>query len=51
MIPATYAQSAPSMNDVFAAEMICLEYCGYCCAVFAALENDLVSSASVLALT
>src|SRR3954451_22292684 len=39
------------MNDVCAAVMICFEYCGYCAAVFAALENDLVSSDCTLVLT
>src|SRR5215475_14497597 len=39
------------MKDVFAAEMICFEYCGYCCAVLAALENDLVSCDCTLVLT
>src|SRR3954470_12244498 len=31
--------------------MICFEYCGYCAAVFAALENDLVSSDWTFVLT
>ena len=31
--------------------MICFEYCGYCAAVFAALENDLVSWDWTLVLT
>ena len=30
-----------------AAEVICLAYCGYRCAVSAALENDFVSSVLV----
>ena len=44
MIPAVYAQSAPSRNEDFAPAMICVAYCGYCCATSAALENDFVSS-------
>src|SRR4051794_41972226 len=39
------------MNEVCAAAMICFEYCGYCAAVFAALENDFVSSDCTLVLT
>src|SRR5437899_5922075 len=31
--------------------MICFEYCGYCVAVFAALENEFVSCDSTLVLT
>ncbi len=31
--------------------MICFEYCGYCAAVFAALENDFVSSDWTFVLT
>ena len=34
-----------------AAEMICFEYVGYCCATFAALENDFVSWFWTLVLT
>src|SRR5436190_22541231 len=39
------------MNDVCAAAMICFEYCGYCAAVLAALENDFVSCDCTLVLT
>src|SRR3954452_17866757 len=39
------------MNEVCAAAMICFEYCGYCAALFAALENDFVSSDCTLVLT
>ena len=50
-MPAVYAQSAPSRNEDFAPAMICWEYCGYCCAMSAALENDLVSSFCTLVVT
>ena len=49
--PAVYAQLAPSRNDDFAAAMISCEYCGYAAAVSAALENDLVSSFSMVGVT
>src|SRR6187200_413347 len=39
------------MNEVCAAEMICFEQLGYCCAVLAALANDFLSCDSTLALT
>src|SRR6478609_2352099 len=39
------------MNEVCAAEMICFEQLGNCCAVLAALANDFVSCDSTLALT
>ena len=45
MMPARYAQSAPSRNDCLAPAMICFAYCGYwVAATSAALENDFVSS-------
>ena len=47
-MPAAYAQSAPSRNDVFAAAVIAVAYCGYCGATAVALENDLVSSVWML---
>src|SRR3954464_8467707 len=38
------------MNEVCAAATICFEYSGYCAAVFAALENGVVSSDCTLVL-
>src|SRR5262245_31684642 len=49
--PAVYAQLAPSRNDWRAALMIWVWYCGYCCAVCAALENDFVSCDCTLSVT
>src|SRR3954453_16248933 len=51
MIPARYAQSAPSRKDWRAPAMIWLAYCGYLTAVLAALENDLVNSDFTLLFT
>ena len=51
MMPAVYAQSAPSRNDWRAPAMIWLAYCGYCVAASAALEKDFVSSDCTLLLT
>jgi len=43
MIPAVWAQSAPARNQSFAPAVIRAACWGYCVALSAALENDLVS--------
>ncbi len=50
-IPAVYAHWSPERKEAFAAAVIWLVYCGYCCAVASALENDFVSWASTLSET
>ena len=49
--PAAYAQSSPCRNDVFAAAVIWVAYCGYCSAIDSAPANDFVSWFWTLVLT
>ena len=48
MMPAAYAQSAPSRNELLAPAVMAAAYCGYCVASVSALENDFSSVACVL---